>query len=213
MSDRVLLITSSPREAASHSTNVARELVAHLKWDQPDTTVTVRDLARDQLPHIGQDYVVGRTLPAEKRTPAQQEAVAISDALIQELVAADTIVIASGLINFGLPSTLKSWFDYVIRAGETFRYTPEGKAEGLLKNKQAYLVVARGGVYSEGPLKPLDFQEPYLKLLLGFIGITNVEVIRVEGVAFGPEAAEKAVDNAIAHAKSLARSPVVTALG
>jgi FMN-dependent NADH-azoreductase len=213
MSRNILLITSSPRGAASLSSKVAGELVARLKSHDPSAKIVHRDLAREPLPHIGEDYVVGRLTPAEKQTPSQMEAVRLSDDLIAELFAADTIVIASGIINFGLPSTLKAWFDYIIRAGKTFRYTPAGRAEGLVTGKKAYLVHARGGIYSEGPLKALDYQEPYLKLLLGFIGVTDVEVVRVEGVALGPEVAQKAVTAALAHVETLSPTPAVTALG
>jgi FMN-dependent NADH-azoreductase len=213
MSRNILLITSSPRGAESLSSKVAGELVARIKSNDHATKIVHRDLAREPLPHIGEDYVVGRLTPREKQSASQKEAVTLSDDLIAELFAADTIVIASGIINFGLPSTLKAWFDYIIRAGKTFRYTPAGKAEGLVKGKKAYLVHARGGIYSEGPLKALDFQEPYLKLLLGFIGITDVEIVRIEGVALGHEAAQKATAAALSHVESLAQPNVVTAIG
>ena len=208
MSHNILLITSSPRQTSSLSSKVALELVEHLKREQPGAKVTVRDLARDPPPHIGDDFAAARMLRTEPSSE-QQKALALSDALIDELKAADTIVIASGMINFSLPTTLKSWFDYIIRPGKTFRYTPEGRAEGLVKGKIAYLVEARGGIYSQGALKAFDFQEPYLKLLLGFIGITEVEIIRVEGVALGPAVMEKAVTDAIAQVRVLTFKPVV----
>ena len=105
-------------------------------------------------------------------------------------------VIASPMFNFGLATTLKAWFDYVVRAGVTFRYAETGP-EGLLKGKKAYVVVARGGIYSHGPMKAFDFQEPYLRQILGFIGITDVTFVPVEGLAYGPEAAEKSVNAAL----------------
>ena len=100
------------------------------------------------------------------------------------------------MINFGLASTLKTWFDYLLRAGVTFRYDETG-VHGLVSGKKAYLVETRGGVYSDGPAKAFDFQEPYLRHLLGFIGVTDVEAIAVEGVAYGPDVAEKAVAGAL----------------
>jgi len=96
------------------------------------------------------------------------------------------------MINFGVSSTLKTYIDYILRAGATFRYTANGP-EGLVKGKKAYIVRASGGVYSEGAHKPFNFQEPYLKHVLAFIGVTDVETIHIEGIAFGPEAAEKAL--------------------
>jgi FMN-dependent NADH-azoreductase len=200
----ILLVTSSLRGDASYSTKVARALVDQLQAATPGAAVTVRDLAREPLPHIGADFVAGPALPPEKRSASQAAAVALSDRLVQEVVAADVIVVASAMVNFSLASGLKTWFDYLMRAGVTFRYSEKGP-EGLVTGKKAYLVTARGGVYSEGPLKAIDFQEPYLRQLLAFIGVTDVEAIAVEGVAFGPEAADKAV------AGALARIPAVVA--
>jgi FMN-dependent NADH-azoreductase len=189
---QVLLVTSSPRGAASHSTQVARRLADRLASGDPKSTLVVRDLFRDPLPHIGADFVTALGTPAESRTEAQKAAVAVSDRLIAELFAADVIVIASAMINFGVSSTLKTYIDNLLRAGATFSYTAAGP-EGLVKGKKAYIVEASGGIYSEGPMQPFDFQETYLKHVLGFIGITDVEAIRMEGIAYGPEAAEKAL--------------------
>jgi FMN-dependent NADH-azoreductase len=191
----VLLITSSPRGAASHSSRIARSLAEQLASGDPQSTIVTRDLFRDPLPHIGEDFVAAVHAPAEQRTPAQKAAIALSDQLVSELFAADVIVIASAMINFGISSTLKTYIDNVLRAGATFRYTANGP-EGLVKGKKAYIVRASGGVYSEGPMKAADFQDTYLKHVLGFIGITDVETIHIEGIAFGPEAAEKAVSAA-----------------
>ncbi len=191
---KVLLVTSSPRGDASHSSRIARTLADQLASGNP-SAVVVRDLFKEPLPHIGEDFVAALGTAPEQRTPAQSTAAALSDRLIAELFAADVIVIASSMINFGVSSTLKTYIDYVLRGGATFRYTANGP-EGLVKGKKAYIVHAKGGVYSEGAAKPFDFQEPYLKHVLGFIGITDVEVINIEGVAFGPEAAEKALSAA-----------------
>ncbi|GGC68573.1 FMN-dependent NADH-azoreductase [Undibacterium terreum] len=188
----ILLLLSSPSGAASLSTKLATSLIETLKQKHPGSSVTVRDLARDQLPHIGEDFVNARGLSADQYSSGQQEVIARSDALIKELFSADILVIASGMINFGVPSTLKAWLDHVLRAGATFSYTESG-VKGLVSGKKAYLVNARGGVYSEGAYKPFDFQEPYLKGVLGFIGVTDVEVVTAEGVAYGPDAAEKAI--------------------
>jgi FMN-dependent NADH-azoreductase len=181
----------------SYSTKVGRSLAEELAATHPGTRIVVRDLASDPLPHIGADFLSGLVAPAESRTVAQTAAVTLSDDIISEVFSADIIVIASAMINFGLSSTLKTWFDYLLRAGGTFKYSERGP-EGLVKGKKAYIVEARGGIYSEGPMKAADFQEPYLKQLLSFIGITDVETIAVEGVALGPEVAEKAFAAALA---------------
>jgi FMN-dependent NADH-azoreductase len=130
------------------------------------------------------------------QTDEQRALLARSEALVDELLAADVIVIAAPMINFTIPSNLKAWIDYVARAGRTFRYSEKGP-EGLVTGKQVIIVAARGGVYQEAGAA-LDFQLPYLKSVLGFLGMTDVEVLEVEGTAYGPEAAEKAVEAATA---------------
>jgi FMN-dependent NADH-azoreductase len=189
---KVLLVTSSPRGDASHSTKIGRSLADKLASGDAKSTLVVRDLSRQPLPHIGEDFVTALGTPAEKRTAAQTAAVALSDQLIAELFAADVIVIASAMINFGVSSTLKTYIDNLVRAGLTFRYSEAGP-EGLVKGKKAYIVRASGGVYSQGPMQSFNFQDTYLAKILGFIGITDVEIISIEGVAFGPEATEQAL--------------------
>jgi len=191
----ILHVTSSPRGSASYSNRVATEVLDELRARNPGATVTTRDLARDPLPHVGDDFVAATRSPNGPQTDAQRALLAQSDALVDELFAADVIVIAAPMINFTIPSNLKAWIDYVARAGRTFRYSEKGP-EGLVTGKQVILVAARGGVYAANPA--LDFQVPYLKSVLGFIGMTDVEVLEVEGTAYGPDAAEKAVAAATA---------------
>jgi FMN-dependent NADH-azoreductase len=200
---QILLVTTSPRGSESYSNQVAHALVAKLQAEAPGATLVTRNFATAPLPHVGEDYVVGRMLPVEQRSAGQAASVALSDALIAELFASDTIVIASPMYNFGVPSTLKAWIDHLARAGETFSYSAAGP-EGLVKGKKVYLIEARGGVYSEGPMGGYNFQEPYLKTVLGFLGMTDVEVIAIEGIAYGPEAAEKAINGALGKVAALA---------
>jgi FMN-dependent NADH-azoreductase len=120
------------------------------------------------------------------------EALACSDLLINEVLEANVIVLAAPVHNLSIPSTLKAWIDHVVRAGRTFSYTPNGP-KGLVAGKRAIVVLASGGIFSDGPAKPFDFHEPYLRAVLGFIGITNVDVIRVEGVAMGAIGPQKAL--------------------
>ena len=121
--------------------------------------------------------------------------------MVDELLAADTIVIAAPMINFSVSTTLKSWFDHIARASRTFTYSEAGP-KGLVTGKRVIIVSASGGVYS-GENAAFDFQIPWLRNMLGFLGITDVEVIRIEGTAFGPEAADKALERAAAHAREL----------
>jgi FMN-dependent NADH-azoreductase len=198
----ILLITSSPRGTDSLSTRFASELAQKLREQHPGSTLTRRDLAADPLEHIGEAYVAGRMLPADGRSPAQTNAVVLAEKLVDELRAADIVVIGSAMINFGPPSQLKTWFDYVTWPGVTFSY--DGKSvEGLVTGKKVYLVTASGGVFSEGPRTALDFQSSYVKHLLGFIGLTDIEHLRVEGVAHGPDAAQASIAKAEAAMESL----------
>ena len=198
---RILLITSSPRGADSLSARFATEIAEGLKA-RSGRTVTARDLVADPLPHITPAYIHGRATPPDSRSPEQGEATALAQTLVDEVQAADIIVLASGMINFGPSSQLKAWFDYVTWPGVTFKYDNSG-VEGLLTGKKVYLLTAAGGVFSEGAYAPLDYQSGYLKHLLGFIGLTDVEHLRVEGVAYGPEAAKTAIANAETAVQSL----------
>jgi FMN-dependent NADH-azoreductase len=200
----ILFVPSSPRGWESYSHRVARRIVDDLIVRHPDARVVVRDVAKQPLPHVGAAFAAGRALPGEKRTAAEQQALALSDALVDELFAADIVVIAAPMHNFGVPSSLKAWIDHIVRPGRTFSYSEKGP-QGLVTGKRAVLVFARGGVYSDGPMQGFDFQEHYLRSVLGFIGITDVDVVRVEGVAFGDEAAGQALRSAEAEADAIVR--------
>ena len=193
----VLLITSSPRGEASHSTRFATELAPKL-----GDVVVARELWRDPLPAIDPAFVHAAFTPALLRTDEQRALLEPSDRLIAELKAADVVVIAAAMINFGMPASLKTWVDLVSRSGETFRYGESGP-EGLLKGKRAVLVLAAGGVYSSGPMSAMDHLEPALRGLLGFFGVTDVETIWIEGVSMGPEAQEAALASAQARSEEV----------
>ncbi len=200
---RILLVTSSPRADESVSTKLAMELATKLKTS--DDALVHRDLGASPLPHIDSVFASAIRKPADARTPEEAAAALLSDQLVDELLAADTLVIGTGLINFGINSQLKSWIDYIARAGLTFKYTENGPV-GLAAGKKAYIVLAAGGIYSEGPAAANEHAVPYLKTVLAFIGITDVETIYVEGIAYGPEAAEKAIAAATARAAELAQA-------
>ena len=185
--NKILIVTSSANGEASISNRLAEAHAARLAAAHPGAEVVRRDVGAAPIPHLTR-----ATVAAIKGTPesaAEREARALSDALVGELAEADLLVIASPMYNFGMSSTLKAWFDHVLRAGVTFRYTAEGP-EGLLKGKRAILIESRGGLYSEGPGAAMDGQEPHIRTMLGFMGITDVAVVRAERLAFGPDAAE-----------------------
>jgi FMN-dependent NADH-azoreductase len=196
---QVLYVTSSPR-AGSYSNSVADKVIAELKKSHPGASVTTRDLARDPLPHIDADFLQATRSADGPQTDAQRAMLARSDALVDELFAADVIVIAAPMYNFSIPSTLKAWIDHVARPGRTFSYSAKGP-EGLAKGKRAIIINAKGGIYSSGPAQALEHQSTYLRGVLGFFGITDVEAIDVEGVGLSPDAAAKAVERGHSCAK------------
>jgi FMN-dependent NADH-azoreductase len=198
----ILLIQTSPRGSLSFSQKIAQTVVRDLQALHPGAALVVRDLAENPPPHIGPAFVTGQQVPPEQRTPDQANALALSDTLIDELIAADVLVLAAPMFNFGVPSTLKAWIDHISRGGRTFSYGANGPV-GLLKGKRAILVLARGGVYTDGPAKPYDFQEPYLQSVLGFLGITDVHAVHVEGVASSAIGPEKALASATAQSKQI----------
>lgn len=188
----ILLVTSSPRGPESLSTRFATEIAEGLKA-RLGGTLSTRDLAANPLPHIAQAYIQGRVVAPEARTPEQVKAVDLARTLVDEVKAADVVVLGSGMINFGLSSQLKAWFDHITWPRVTFDYNETGRPQGLLTGKKAYLVTAAGGIFSEGDWAPFDFQTGYLRHLLHFIGLTDVEIVRVEGTVFGPDAAKAAI--------------------
>lgn len=189
----VLVVSSSANGETSVSGALAGRFVDAVREADPATQIVLRDVGANPLPHLTADTVAA--IKGEPATAAEHAARALSDALIAELQAADIIVIASPMYNFGMSSTLKAWFDHVARAGVTFRYTAEGP-EGLLKGKKAVVIESRGGLYSEGPAAALDGQETHLRNLLGFIGIADPTFVRAEKLGYGPDAVEAALAQA-----------------
>ncbi|PLZ01457.1 FMN-dependent NADH-azoreductase [Burkholderia sp. WAC0059] len=188
----ILQINSSARSQGAQSTLLINELTAKLQQSNPGAKVVVRDLQSAPLPHLD-DAVLGAFFtPAENRTPEQQAVSARSEALIAELQAADIVVIGAPLYNFGISSQLKTYFDWIARAGITFSYTENGP-KGLVTGKKVFVVSARGGKY-EGT--PHDSQTPYLRSFLGFLGMTDVSFIYAEGLNMGPDAASAGLSTA-----------------
>ncbi|MBB2792535.1 UNVERIFIED_ORG: FMN-dependent NADH-azoreductase [Rhizobium pisi] len=198
----ILLVTSSPRGAEGLSTRFSTELAEGLNARLGGTLMT-RDLTANPPPHIEQAYIQGRVAAPEARAPEQARAVGLAQELVDEVKAADVIVLGSGMINFGPSSQLKAWFDHITWPGVTFGYSAAGKPQGLLTGKKVYLVTAAGGVFSQGEWAAFDFQTGYLRHLLGFIGLTDVEIVRVEGTVFGPEAAKAAIAAAEAQVRAV----------
>lgn len=197
---RVLVIESSARQQGSVSRQLTQDFIAQWQAAHPADEITVRDLAVDQVPHLDADLLGGWMKPSDQQSEAEQAALVRSNQLTEELLAADVLVMAAPMYNFAIPSTLKSWLDHVLRAGVTFKYTETGP-KGLLTDKRAFVLTARGGIYSGSPL---DHQEPYLRQAMSFIGIHDVTFIHAEGLNMGNEFQEKGLASAKAQLAKVA---------
>lgn len=191
----ILHLISSARGNDSQSVALGNAIINEIQDSHPDASVITRNLGEERFPHLEQIHLTSFYTPVDQRTPELAAAVAYSDAAIGDLLLADIIVIDAPMYNFSIPSTLKAWIDHVVRQGITFTYE-KGYPEGLLLNKKVYLAISSGGVYSEGPAKGFDFTEPYLRTVLGFIGLTDVTVFRAEGIAM-PDLKEVALEKAL----------------
>ncbi|MEK1905334.1 MAG: FMN-dependent NADH-azoreductase [Pseudomonas sp.] len=189
---RVLVIESSARTEGSVSRQLTADFIGQWQAANPQDSIKVRDLAVEQVPHLDIDLLSGWMKPADQQNEVERAAAARSNLLTDELVAADVLVLAAPMYNFAIPSTLKSWLDHVLRAGVTFKYTETGP-QGLLTGKRAFVLTARGGVYSGSPM---DHQEPYLRQALAFGGIHDVTFIHAEGLNMGAEFLEKGLAKA-----------------
>ncbi|RYE78856.1 MAG: FMN-dependent NADH-azoreductase [Oxalobacteraceae bacterium] len=190
---KILQINSSARSEGSQSTRLANTIVERLRTAQPDAELAVRDLASNPQPALDEVALGALFTPAEQRTAEQSARVALDDALIAEVQAADVLVLGVPMYNFGITTQLKNWIDAIARAKVTFQYTANGP-EGLLKGKKVYIALTRGGVYRD---THADSQVPYLKMVLGFLGMTDIEFVYAEGMAMGPEAEQKAIASAL----------------
>lgn len=188
MTTTVLHIDASARIAESTSRNLSAGIVARLA---PDTVIR-RDLT-NALPYVTEDWIGATFTPADQRDALQRDTLAFSDQLVDELIAADTIVIGAPVYNFSVPASLKAWIDLIARVGRTFEYTAQGP-RGLLGGKRAIIAIASGGtkVGSE-----IDFASGYLRHIMGFIGITDIEIIAADQLAIDAEATLQSAEDAV----------------
>ncbi len=189
---KILQINASARREGGHSTAVANSIVARLRAAHPAASLLVRALASNPLPAQDEEALSALTTAAADRSPEQAARVAFDDALIAELQAADVVVLGVPMYNFGVPVQLKNWIDAIARAGVTFRYTERG-AQGLIAGKKVYLALTRGGRHRGADT---DTQVPYLKTVLGFLGMTDLHFIYAEGLNMGPDAVKQGLAEA-----------------
>ncbi|MCU1722525.1 FMN-dependent NADH-azoreductase [Pseudomonas sp. 5P_5.1_Bac1] len=197
---RVLIIESSARQQDSVSRQLTRDFVSQWQAANPSDTITLRDLAVDPVPHLDANLLGGWMKPEAQRSADELQALARSNELTDEVLAADVLVLAAPMYNFAIPSTLKAWLDHVLRAGITFKYTETGP-QGLLTGKRAYVLTARGGIHAGASS---DHQEPYLRQVLAFIGIHDVTFIHAEGLNMGGDFHEKGLNQAKAQLAAVA---------
>lgn len=192
---KILHVIASPRGEASYSQKLANALIDRIKTDHPGSEVLVKNLNREIYQHLQLAHASAFVTAPEKQDAGQSAISLHSDETIEELLAADILVISTPMYNFSIPSSLKAWIDHISRSGRTYRFSAQGP-EGLVTGKKVYVTIASGGVYSEGVMKQFDFIEPYLKSVLAFIGLTDVQFLRVEGVSI-PGIQETALEKAI----------------
>lgn len=196
----LLQINASLFSADGQSSRLAARYAGQWREANPGSRVVVRDLAAEPVPHLTAERFQAFLAKPDERTAEQKAIVAQSDALIDELAAADVLVIGLPMYNFGIPSTLKAWIDHVARVGRTFRYTESGSV-GLLADRKTYVFAARGGQYRG---TPRDTQTAYMTHFLNFVGIRDIEFIHAEGLAMGDAPRREALDRATATIERLA---------
>lgn len=187
----LLQITAGMAGARGDSAQLTEQHATEWLAHNPGARVVRRDLSAEPVPHLTAERFQAFNTPAEGRTPEQRAIVSYSDTLIAELQATDVVVFAVPMYNFSVPSTLRAYFDHIARAGVTFRYTADGP-EGLLKGKETYVFITRGGIYPQAA----DTQTAYLRQFLGFVGLTQIRFVYAEGTALGAEPREQSLANA-----------------
>jgi len=192
----ILHLKSSLQGASSYSIKLGDAIVEKIASKYPDSTFSELDLVESEIPHLTPNTLRTFFTPAAQLTDQDRQSISLSDKLIQQLLAADIIVIGAPLYNFTIHTSLKAWIDHVTRFGITFSYGEDGRPMGMVTGKKIYIAMASGGVYSEGPTKAYDFVAPYLTAFLGFLGMTDVTVFRAEGLKV-PGIQENAMDKAI----------------
>ncbi|HYD79713.1 MAG TPA: NAD(P)H-dependent oxidoreductase [Paucimonas sp.] len=193
---KLLHLDSSVLNDNSVSRQLTARIVAQFRAAQPELEVAYRDLGSDAPAHLSADILATRFVPVEHWSAEQQREAALTEQLLQEFLAADVVVIGAPMYNFSIPTQLKAWIDRIAQAGRTFKYTENGPV-GLAGGKKVIIVSSRGGVFSTSEtMRAMDFQEDYLRAVMGFLGITEVSIVRAEGVSMGTEAKGKALQAA-----------------
>ncbi len=186
---KILVITASPRGERSVSRALSTQFAQLWAQQHPQDTVLLRDLGHHPVPHVTEPWVVGAFAPPEAQTPESKAAIAVSDQLVDEFLSCDRFILGVPMYNLNIPSTFKAYIDQIVRAGKTFAVGPNGY-EGLVKGKKAVFITSSGGSFAAGsPFAPFNFQEPYLRAIFGFIGVTDVQFIIADSLNQGEDPA------------------------
>jgi FMN-dependent NADH-azoreductase len=177
---KILHIISSPRGGASFSIKLGNAIVEQVQAKYPGSTVTETNLVKINFPHLEEAHLASFFTPEDARTPEHWAAIKHSDDAIKQIMDADIIVLGAPLYNFAIHSTLQAWINHIVRKGITFNYDENGP-QGLIKGKKVYIAMSSGGIYTEGPMQPMDFVTPYLKMMLSFLGLSDITQFRIEG--------------------------------
>lgn len=201
---QILHIDCSPREE-SHSRKLSAAIVARLFTDYPDASVIRRDLGRDPIPHAESGYATVLSSPGALASEQASKATLLSEKLINEIEAADVLVIGTPMNNFTVPSVLKAWIDQILRMGRTIGETPTGEKIGLLQDKPVYIGIASGGVFSGDRAKQPDFLMPYLRAAFGCIGLSSLQFFALQATAFRDKGQLEADQSALIATLDMAR--------
>jgi len=203
---KVLVITASPRGERSVSRKLTTDFAQQWAQNHPNETVLLRDVGHHPVPHVTEPWVVGAFAPADAQTPESKAAIAVSDQLVEEFLSADRYIFGVPMYNLNIPSTFKAYIDQIVRAGKTFAVGPNGY-EGLVKGKKALFITSSGGSFPAGsPMASYNFQEPYLRAIFGFIGVTDVQFVVADSMNQGEDASKLSRDKAESSLKELATS-------
>jgi FMN-dependent NADH-azoreductase len=201
----LLNIQSSPNFYSSGSRAVSKAFVEAFSTKRPDFEIVDVDLVKDPPKHVGPEHLRAFFMPPESHEPDDVAALETSDAYVEQLISADVIVLGTPMHNLGISSTMKSWIDNIIRVGKTFNYTENGPV-GLIPGKKVVIVVGSGGIYTSGPLRGMEHAGNYLRDILSTLGVTDIVILRAEGLALGPGMLEQGIANGEAAARSLAET-------
>jgi len=200
----ILVVTASPRGDRSVSRALTSAFAEFWSERHPDDRIFLRDIGHHPVPHVSEPWVIGAFAAPDEQTPESQGAIAVSDSLVEEFLSADRYVFGVPMYNFNVPSTFKAYIDQLVRAGKTFGVGPAGY-EGLVKNKKALFITTSGGSYAPGgPGAALNFQEPYLRTIFGFMGVTDVQFVTADNLNQGEAVARQSRERAERALKELA---------